>query len=105
MPKKNHWIFHANCGDNLHELSNTVVVFFCLFFCVFFFLKNKKNTCIINLLSAELAKRVVKVNSWGFFCVFFFKNIVYNKSTKWNISYSPLLMKLMRDCANGQVIT
>ena len=35
-------------GDNLHELSNPV------------YGKNKKN--IINLLAAELAQKVVKVN-------------------------------------------
>ena len=37
-------------GDNLHEISNPV------------FWENKKNT--VNLSSAEIAKRVVKVNEW-----------------------------------------
>ena len=41
----------VSIGDNLHEMSNAV------------FRKNKKN--ITKLSSAELAKRVVKVNFFG----------------------------------------
>ena len=53
FPQKTDFIFHANClhwrhGDNLQEMSKPV------------FGENKKN--VINLSSAELAHRVVKVN-------------------------------------------
>ena len=41
-------------GDNLHEMSN-------LFFFFFFFFWRKRKS-ITNVLSAELAQRVVKVN-------------------------------------------